>query len=69
MKILVFIILTLVGIVFLPEQSIIRFAASHLSISGDGEAAMNNLDMMVLLIKALLSATGAFVLLKLCRLI
>lgn len=69
MKIIAFIILTLSGIIFLPEQQITHFITSNIHIGGDGEYAMNNLDMYVLLIKALLSAIGAFVLLKLLRFI
>lgn len=67
MKILFFVVLVAAGVILLPTQPVADFIVRHVEISGDGEDAINNLDMLVLLIKVLLSAAIAFVLLRCWR--
>ncbi|MHB9348679.1 MULTISPECIES: hypothetical protein [Enterobacter] len=65
MKILLVLVLALLGSFFLPDGSLGDFVINHLPVSGDGEEGMDNLAMTVILIKALLSGVGAYLLLTL----
>ncbi len=67
MKVFIFIILTLAGVLFLPEQHIANVLTRHYHISGDGEEAINRLATLTLLIKLLISMAVAFVLTKRCE--
>ncbi|MNB69180.1 hypothetical protein D3C76_897360 [compost metagenome] len=59
MKVIIFFLLVIVGVLFLPDAFIYTFVRRFIPISGDGEFAMNNFEMTTLLIKVLLSAVGA----------
>lgn len=65
MKILLVLVLVLLGSFFLPDGNLTDFVINHLPVPGDGEEGMDNLAMMVILIKALLSGAGACLLLTL----
>lgn len=67
MKVFIFIILTLAGVLFLPEQHITNVLTRYCHISGDGEEAINSLATLTLLIKLLISMAVAFVLTKRCE--
>ncbi|HIE4239701.1 TPA: hypothetical protein ACXM6N_003120 [Serratia marcescens] len=67
MKVIVFLLFVFVGIFFLPDTFIYIFVKRFIPISGDGEYAMNNFEMTVLLIKVLLCAVGTAALLTLFR--
>ncbi|KJV47874.1 hypothetical protein VH86_13555 [Pantoea sp. BL1] len=63
MKILIFFIILIAGIVLIPDGLI-----SHLvSVSGDGETAMDKYDFTLLLIKAAISAIIALAVLQIVR--
>lgn len=59
MKVIIFFLLVIVGVLFLPDAFIYTFVKHFIPTSGDGEFAMNNFEMTMLLIKALLCAVGA----------
>lgn len=65
MKILLVLVLALLGSFFLPDGNLTDFVINHLPVPGDGEEGMDNLAMTVILIKALLSGVGAYLLLTL----
>jgi hypothetical protein len=65
MKILIYIVLTLAGVLFLPEKHIGNIITNHYHISGDGEEAMNSLDELILLVKVLVSVFSAYMLVRL----
>lgn len=65
MKILLFIALFWMGIYFIPDTWITGFVKDHIHISGDGENAMDSFEMHVIVIKTLLCALGAYLLLTL----
>lgn len=65
MKILLFIVLFWSGIHFIPDAWIAGFVKAHISISGDGEEAMDSFEMHIIVIKTTLCAVGAFLLMKL----
>ncbi|AOP83119.1 Uncharacterised protein [Enterobacter hormaechei] len=65
MKILLVLVLALLGSFFLPDGNLTYFVNNHLPVPGDGEEGMDNLAMTVILIKALLSGAGAYLLLTL----
>ncbi|WAH61626.1 hypothetical protein LZ023_38530 (plasmid) [Pseudomonas silvicola] len=63
MKILIFFIILIAGIVLIPDGLI-----SHVvRVSGDGETAMDKYDFTLLLIKAAISALIALAVLQLMR--
>lgn len=66
MKVIVFILLFFLAF-FLPDTFIYIFVKRFIPISGDGEYAMNNFEITVLLIKVLLCAVGTVALLTLFR--
>ena len=43
---------------FLPDAFIYTFVKSFIPVSGDGEYAMDNFELTVLLVKALMCAVG-----------
>lgn len=59
MKVIIFFLLVIVGVLFLPDAFIYTFVRRFIPISGDGEFAMDNFEMTALLIKVLLCAVGA----------
>lgn len=65
MKILFVLMIALAGSFFLPDGQLTDFVINHVPIPGDGEEGMDNFAMTVLLIKALLSGLGAWILLVL----
>jgi len=65
MKILLVLVLAIAGAFFIPDGQLPDFVINHLPVPGDGEEGMDNLAMMVILIKALLSGAGAYLLLTL----
>ncbi|WP_279025904.1 hypothetical protein [Gibbsiella quercinecans] len=65
MKILLVLVIALLGSFFLPDGYLTDFTINHLPVQGDGEEGMDNLAMTVILIKALLSGVGAYLLLML----
>ncbi|XXD08725.1 hypothetical protein ACMYSN_22000 [Klebsiella sp. R445] len=67
MKIFIFFLFTIVGVLFLPDAFICAFVKRFISVSGDGEYAMDNFEMTVLLVKALICAVGAGALITLFR--
>ncbi len=67
MKMIVFIALIITGVLFLPNAFIYAFVKRFIPISGDGEYAMDNFEMTVLLVKALMCAVGAGVTITLFR--
>ncbi|SMB30952.1 conserved hypothetical protein [Serratia proteamaculans] len=67
MKIFIFIILVIVGVIFLSDACFYTFVERFIPISGDGEYGMNNFDMAVLLIKTLTCALGAGAVITLFR--
>lgn len=67
MKIIFFITLVVMGMLFLPDAFIYTFVKSFIPISGDGEYAMDNFEMTVLLVKVLMCAVGAGVAITLFR--
>lgn len=58
MKIIIFILLTTVGLFFLPNDFFTTLVERVIPISGDGEYGMDNFEMTVLLIKTLTCAVG-----------
>jgi hypothetical protein len=58
MKVIIFFLLVIVGVLFLPDAFIYTFVKRFIPISGDGEFAMDNFEMTALLIKVLLCAVG-----------
>lgn len=65
MKILLVLVIALLGSFFLPDGYLTDFTINHLPVQGDGEEGMDNPAMTVILIKALLSGVGAYLLLML----
>ncbi|EHW5160901.1 hypothetical protein NOE11_21550 [Escherichia coli] len=65
MKILLVLLLALLGSFFLPDGIFNDFVIHHIPVPGDGEEGMDNFAMTVILIKALLSGIGAYILLTL----
>ncbi|WP_064557818.1 hypothetical protein, partial [Buttiauxella brennerae] len=59
MKVIIFFLLVIVGVLFFPDAFIYTFVRRFIPISGDGEFAMDNFEMTALLIKVLLCAVGA----------
>jgi len=52
---------------FLPDASIYTFIKHFIPVSGDGEYAMDNFELTVLLVKVLMGAVGAGVAITLFR--
>ncbi|EGA0959652.1 hypothetical protein JE603_003896 [Salmonella enterica] len=67
MKIFIFLILVMTGVLFLPDTCFYTFVKSFIPISGDGEYGMNNFEMTVLLMKTLACALGAGAVITLFR--
>ena len=65
MKILLVLAAALAGSFFLPDGPFTDFIVNHVPVPGDGEEGMDNLAMTVILIKALLSGVGTYLLLTL----
>ncbi|KGT87562.1 hypothetical protein [Enterobacter cancerogenus] len=63
MKILIFFIILIAGIVLIPDGLISHVVRAH----GDGEAAMDQYDFTLLLIKAAISALIALAVLQIVR--
>lgn len=61
MKICIFILLVIAGVMYFPDAFFYTFVRRFIPINGDGEYGMNNFEMTVLLIKTLACAlvTGA----------
>lgn len=56
MKISIFALIFLIVFFLSPDGWIGKLVADHIHISGDGEVAMNNVELTVMAIKALISA-------------
>lgn len=67
MKIISFLLLVIFGVLFLPDNYLYEFVKGVIPISGDGEYAIDNFEITVFLIKALLCAVGAGALITLFR--
>ncbi|ENY9401505.1 hypothetical protein ACF5F1_002257 [Salmonella enterica] len=67
MKIFIFLILVMTGVLFLPDTCFYTFVKRFIPISGDGEYGMNNFEMTVLLMKTLACALWAGVVITLFR--
>lgn len=67
MKVIIFFLLVIVGVLFLSDAFIYTFVRRFIPISGDGEFAMDNFEMTALLIKVLLCAVGAVAVFTLFR--
>ncbi|MES3577325.1 hypothetical protein [Enterobacter cloacae] len=65
MKILLFVVLFWSGIHFIPDLWVASFVKAHITISGDGEEAMDSFEMHIIVIKTTLCAVGAYLLMKL----
>ena len=63
-RLLCFILLTFTGMTVLPDEWLFGFVIDHIPIAGDGEDAMNTMELSVLIIKLLISGAGAYVILK-----
>lgn len=59
MKIIIFFLLTTVGVFFLPNDIFTTFVERVIPTGGDGEYGMDNFEMTVLLIKTLTCSVGA----------
>ncbi|TNL07508.1 hypothetical protein CYD30_18320 [Kosakonia cowanii] len=59
MKVFIFLTLVVAGVLFLPDTYFYTFVKRFIPISGDGEYAMNNFEMTVLLVKTVACALGA----------
>lgn len=64
MRLLLFIVLVIAGFVLLPDGKLVDFVVEHVPVPGDGETGMDNLEMVVIGLKTLLSGIGACLLLK-----
>lgn len=58
MRVFIFFLFIIVGVLFLPDAFIYTFVKRFTLISSGGEYAMNNFKMTILLIKTLASAPG-----------
>jgi len=67
MKIIIFFIVFVAAMVFIPDSWISGFIEHNVHISGDGEEAMDNFDLTVITAKAAFSAVIALVALWLYR--
>ncbi|ELD4943292.1 hypothetical protein QQI87_000021 [Salmonella enterica] len=67
MKIFIFLILVMTGVLFLPDTCFYTFVKRFIPISGDDEYGMNNFEMTVLLMKTLACALGAGAVITLFR--
>lgn len=67
MKIFIFLILVMTGVLFLPDTCFYTFVKRFIPISGDGEYGMNNFEITVLLMKTLACALGAGAVITLFR--
>ncbi|CAI0781121.1 hypothetical protein [Serratia entomophila] len=65
--IVLFLLLTLILLFFLPDGVFNSFVTNNIEISGDGEMAMNSYDTAVILIKLGVSAAIAIILTILIR--
>lgn len=63
MRILIFFIILIAGVLLIPD----RFISHLLSVSGDGESAMDKYDFTLVLIKAAISAVIALAVLQILR--
>ncbi|MCX8957791.1 hypothetical protein [Erwinia psidii] len=59
MKIIIFLIVFVASMALIPDSLIGGFVNHNITISGDGEEAMNNFEFTVILIKGALSASIA----------
>lgn len=59
MKVFIFLTLVVAGVLFLPDTYFYTVVKRFIPISGDGEYAMNNFEMTVLLVKTVACALGA----------
>ncbi|EXU74570.1 hypothetical protein [Erwinia mallotivora] len=60
MKIIIFLIVFVAAMVLVPDSLIGGFVDHNITISGDGEEAMNSFEFTVILIKVALSVLLAF---------
>ncbi|MGD8105808.1 hypothetical protein ACQE32_03890 [Pantoea sp. FN0302] len=67
MKILMFFILVIAGIVLIPDSWVSSFVGHYIPINGDGEEAMDDFAFTVLGTKAVMSATIALALMWIYR--
>lgn len=67
--IVLFLLLTLLLLRYLPDGIFDSFVSNNIEISGDGEIGMNNFDSVVIAIKLGVSAIIAAVVLIVCRLL
>lgn len=67
MHIILFLVMVLGSVFLLPEGWIVVLVKHGIALYGEGEMAMNQLDVTVLLVKALLSGVMAYALLRLFR--
>jgi len=67
MKVIIFVVLVMAGVLFLPNACFYTFVKRFIPISGDGEYGMNNFEMTGLLIKTLTCVLGAGAVITLFR--
>ena len=67
LKFFILFLFVIVGVLFLSEAFIYTFVKRFIPISGNGENAMDNFEMTVLLVKALMCAVGAGAVITLFR--
>ncbi len=67
MKIIIFFIVFVAAMVFIPDSLLSSLVEHHVNISGDGEDAMDNFEFTVIAAKAALSTVAALVALWLYR--
>jgi hypothetical protein len=67
MKVFIFLILVVAGVLFLPDTCFYALVKRFIPISGDGEYGMNNFEMTVSLMKTLDCTLGAGAVITLFR--
>lgn len=67
MEFIIFILLVIIGVLVFPERFLYTFVKNVIPIRGDGEYAMDNFEMTVLLLKALICAVGVGAVITLFR--
>lgn len=65
MKIFIFALIFLIVFFLLPDGWIGKLVADHVHISGDGEVAMDNFELTVIAIRAMISAAISALLIRL----
>ncbi|CAI0718230.1 Uncharacterised protein [Serratia quinivorans] len=65
--VVLFLLLTILLLLFLPDGIFNIFVSQNIEISGDGEVAMNNFETAIILIKLGVSAVIAMVLITIVK--